>query len=410
MSLLKDELIKKEMEEIRLKYLIKKFHNKEINSDEHDELLELLAEENYQEIAEEFFITSWNNFNPEPNIDLEIQPSENLKKIFYKNNKIPKIKSSNYIKYAIAASLIIFCSLFLFFSKKEFNKEKIATTNILTDLEPGKNQAIITLSNNQKIVVNDRKSGLISNESNLIIKKNKNNEISIEVNKSTSKENFQNELNTISTPKGGQFTIILPDKSKVYLNAETTLIFPSDFKTHERKVSLEGEAFFEIAKNKEKPFIVETEEMSIQVLGTHFNVNSYKSEQTKSTTLVEGSVKISTPTNSKLMIPGQQADIRKGSNNISLQAVDIEQAIAWKNGYFLFIDKDLKTIMKSLSRWYNFDLKYEESFKNETFTGTVSRSQNISEILKIFETTGTVKFKIISQGNLDNERRTIIMN
>lgn len=398
------------MEETRLKYLINKFHNKEISSDEHDELLELLAKESYQEIAEEFFITSWKNFDSETNIDLEIQPSENLKEIFYSDSNITKIRPYNYIKYAIAASLIVFCSLFFLFLKKESVKEQVAATKILTDLEPGKNQAIITLSNNQKIVLNDNKSGVISEASNLIIKKNKNNEITIEVNTNTSKENLQNELNTISTPKGGQFTIILPDKSKVYLNAETTLIFPSEFKTHERKVSLEGEAFFEIAKNKEKPFFVETEEMTIQVLGTHFNVNSYKSEQIKSTTLVEGSVKISTPTSSKLMVPGQQADIKKGSDNISLQTVDIEQAIAWKNGYFLFIDKDLKTIMRSLARWYNFDIKYEESFKNETFTGTVSRTQNISEILKIFETTGTVKFKILSQGNLDNERRTIIMN
>lgn len=390
----------------RLKYLIDKFNIGKINYREHDELLDLLARPHNKEFANEFFAESWNRFSPNEVNLLEIEPSQQLEKIFNQNNKPKNRVLLNYIKYAAAASIIFFCFIFLYRSTTNPAKQQMVSSAILTDLEPGKNQATLTLTNNQKIILDDSKSGIISETSNLIIKKNNHDEIVIETKQGVA----LNGLNTISTPKGGQFTIILPDKSKVYLNSETTLTFPTEFKPDERKVSLDGEAYFEVAKNKTRPFFVETNEMTIQVLGTHFNVYAYQSEPLKSTVLVEGSIKISTATISKTVAPGEQADVKKGAEGIHLHPADIEQVLAWKNGYFLFIDKDLKTIMRSLSRWYNFDIKYGKSFKNEIFTGTISRSQNISEILKIFETTGTVKFKILSEGILDNERRVIIMN
>ena len=400
------------MQKNRLDYLIDKFHSGSITAKEHDELLELLAEESNQDTAEDFFHKSWNNFEPQENLDLNFQISPEIKEIFdQKTNNKRKNIIYRYIGTAVAASLTLFCLFYFLFIHKPNNTAQITNNSrVLTDLEPGKDRATLTLSNNQKITLEGDISGIITETEGLIIKKNKNNEILIEVKPIEAKSELINELNTISTPKGGQFTVILPDKSKVYLNAETSLTFPSEFASNERVVSLDGEAFFEIAKSKTKPFFVKTEAMTIEVLGTHFNVNSYNSDQLKSTTLVEGSIKIYTATNSKLMIPGQKADIRKGTTSIQIQTVDIEEAIAWKNGYFLFIDKDLKTIMKYLSRWYNFDIKFGESFVNETFTGTVSRNQNISEILKIFEKSGSTKLKILSQGNSDNERRTIIMN
>lgn len=398
------------MSENRLKLLINKFHEKTISGIEHQELLTLLAKVENEKIAKTFLKDSWNKFKTTEQQLVEIEPSKAIKNIFEKNDTPNKDNFYKYLKYAAAACILVFLSAQLFFSKTKSLPIETPTVRTLKDLTPGKNLATITLPNQQKLVISNTSPGIIDENEHLIIRKNKNNEILVEVKENPNTKSKSHLLNTITTPKGGQFTVILPDKSKVYLNAETTLQFPSLFASNKRNVTIEGEAYFEITKDKNKPFFVQTPESTIQVLGTTFNINAYKTESTQNTTLIEGSIKIAKGKTSRLMTPGQQAEISKNNDNINLKEVDLEQVIAWKNGYYLFASQDLKTIMKTLARWYNFEIRYESSFKNVPFTGTISRNQNISEILKIFETTGTVNYKILAEQTSNTERRIIVMN
>ncbi len=209
--------------------------------------------------------------------------------------------------------------------------------------------------------------------------------------------------NKISTPKGGQYQIILPDGSKVWLNAESSLRFPTAFIGNERLVELTGEAYFEVAKLPDTspsaastnmvPFKVKTNKVNIEVLGTHFNVMAYVNEKAIYTTLLEGSVRVSqlTTRNSQLLKPGQQAKVNE---NIQLVNVDTEEVIAWKNNLFQFNGADIQTVMVQIARWYDVEVDYEGQIPSKHFTGIISRNINVSKVLEMLELTGGVKFEI----------------
>ena len=159
-------------------------------------------------------------------------------------------------------------------------------------------------------------------------------------------------------------------------------------------VELTGEAYFEVAKNKQMPFIVHTQNQEVEVLGTHFNISSYDDEKVTKTTLLEGSVKVIAQANQKVIKPGEQAQINRNVAAIKVLPVSIEEAIAWKNGYFVFNDEKLESIMQRVSRWYDIDYEFQGQQGNLSFLGVVERSKNISSLLKVLESTGNVHFKI----------------
>ncbi|MDO7744629.1 MAG: FecR family protein, partial [Pedobacter sp.] len=212
------------------------------------------------------------------------------------------------------------------------------------------------------------------------------------------------------TPRGGEYKVNLPDGTTVWMNAASSLKFPVQFNGRQRKVNLKGEAYFEVAKVTTKelikgkqvttrlPFIVETEKQDVQVLGTHFNVNAYAEEAITKTTLLEGAVSVSlvsTPKNlnpeTYYLQPGQQANLN--GNSIKVMAADIEEAMAWKNGLFMFNGQDLEGIMKQVERWYDVDVVFSDnSLKTQTFKGTISRFKKISQLLEVLESTGSVHF------------------
>ena len=192
-----------------------------------------------------------------------------------------------------------------------------------------------------------------------------------------------------------QFKVILPDGTLVYLNAASELRYPVAFTGSERKVELTGEAYFEVTKNKAMPFIVHTAKGDIQVLGTHFNIMAYSDDPSMKTTLLEGSVKISQPAKNitKMLKPDQQAVL----SDIGIKVIDVnaEDAVAWKDGIFLFNDDHLDDIMKKISRWYNVDVEFnDETLKKEMYSGTVSRFAQVSQVLKKLEALGGVSFRI----------------
>lgn len=198
--------------------------------------------------------------------------------------------------------------------------------------------------------------------------------------------------NTVSTPTGGQYHLLLADGTNVWLNAASSIRYPTAFTRAERKVEITGEAYFEVAHNVAKPFRVQSSRQVVEVLGTHFNVNSYADENETKTTLLEGSVKVTGSSGFKLIKPGQAA-VLKG-NHLAVAEADVEEAVAWKNGYFKFND-NLEVIMDKVARWYDVSIVYQSKPDPDyTFVGEISRGRNLSEILKIMEYTGKVHFEI----------------
>lgn len=259
-------------------------------------------------------------------------------------------------------------------------------------ISPGGNKATLTLSNGKVISLQTARNGQLAEVSGVKITKTKNGQLVYSVNEGASPVSTQN---TISTPKGGQYLLILPDRTKVWLNAATVLKFPTAFSgMSERKVVLSGEAYFEVAKLK-TPFVVMTDKQKVQVLGTHFNINAYQDEQQTKTTLLEGSVRVSSlKTGNEVMLsPGQEANLKR--DDLNVQKADIERNTDWKNGIFMFKNESLEGIMRKIGRWYNVEIVYEPyAPRKETFSGIVSRYDNVNKVLRRLELTGAVSFKI----------------
>jgi transmembrane sensor len=203
-------------------------------------------------------------------------------------------------------------------------------------------------------------------------------------------------LNTISTPNGGEWQIRLPDGSTVWLNAASSIQYSLNIGTaKQRIVKLDGEAYFEVAKDAAHPFIVETDKQSVEVLGTHFNINSYHDEIVTKTTLLEGSVRVlhHSSNQSEILKPGEQSIV--SASGIDVKGVDMDEAIAWKNGYFMFNNEKQESILRKVARWYNVEIEYADPAAKEVmYYGTVSRFEKISKILTKFEQTGEVRFDI----------------
>ncbi len=208
--------------------------------------------------------------------------------------------------------------------------------------------------------------------------------------------------NVLRTPLGGQYKIVLPDGSRAWLNAGSTLKYPTAFKGSKRNVEMTGEVYFEIEPDKKRPFLVRVtdknvkgKDMEITVLGTHFNVSSYGDEPTMQTTLLEGSVRVDKDDVTKVLSPGQQARVATGeaAHDIAIKTVDTESVVAWKEGRFEF-NGNIREIMRQISRWYDLDVKYEGNVERKSFAGTISRKNNVSEVLKMLEMTGGIQFRI----------------
>lgn len=294
---------------------------------------------------------------------------------------------------AVIAMMTLSAVLYMYLPQ---NKQHIVKQQQFNnDIVPGGNKAILTLADGSKIVLDDIKTGTITTQGNTAIKKTKDGQLIYDLSHSA-QTNLSTEpvYNTITTPKGGQYQVILPDGSTVWLNAASSLKFPTAFRDKARNVELDGEAYFEITKNKSMPFKVTVNNMKVEVLGTHFNVMAYQEESYLATTLLEGSVKISGSSDNVLLTPGHQAILNKGLSAIKVLSVDTEEAVAWKNGYFLFNNENIQSIMRKISRWYNVEVSYEGNMNGRDFTGTISRFKNVSEVLKLLELTNEAHFKI----------------
>lgn len=303
-----------------------------------------------------------------------------------------------YVWIASAAAIFIIgsVSFYSFFYKDQVSS--IDSRLVLNDINAGGNKAVLTLSDGTKVLLDTAKNGIISGQPGLKITKAADGQL-VYTYTAVSKYNSATEkdlYNTISTPKGGQYQVVLPDGTKVWLNASSSLRFPTQFADSERSVSLWGEGYFEVVHDRKSPFFVKTTKQEVKVLGTHFNINSYADEKVVKTTLLEGSVQVSQLSEngqSKLLKPGEQA--ANNDKDILVKSADIESIIAWKNGDFVLRNEDFKATMRKIARWYNIEVVYgSDAPEDLELGGWVSRTKNLSAVLKLMELTGKVHFKI----------------
>ena len=300
-------------------------------------------------------------------------------------------------RVAVAASIALLLGVGLFYFTKP-KEQTIRVVEKLQEIAPGGNRGILTLSNGKQIVLSDisAKDTIAKDGSKeeVTIKMGANGVITYVINPNAdAPKDAANSFNTLSTPTGGQYNIVLADGTKVFLNAVSSIKYPTQFNGNQRLVELEGEAYFEVAKNKNKPFIVKSNNQTIEVLGTHFNVHAYDNEAVVKTTLLEGSVAVSHKNQKAILRPGQQANVSDNFKKIAIREVDTEAAIAWKNGRFKFDDADLKTVMKQLERWYGIKVEYRGDVSDVRFNGGTFRNKNLSEVLKVLELSN-IKFKV----------------
>ena len=301
----------------------------------------------------------------------------------------PKKESTKlwwYISSAVAVVTLVFLSVYY------FNYRKNITSNnpiaISQDIAPGKIGATLMLSNGRKIKLSGAVNGELAEEAGISVTKMADGQLVYELKEGAGDPN---KINTLTTAKGETYILILPDKSKVWMNAASSITYATSL-TNGRKVKLEGEAYFEVTEDKARPFIVETRQQNVEVLGTHFNINAYADEENVTTTLLKGSVKVAAKLGAKILKPGNQSAVNE--NSILITNVDTERAIAWKNNKFLFENDDIKYIMRMIERWYDVDVVYTGEMPTEKFGGGVSRFGNVSQVLKILQSTGGANFKI----------------
>lgn len=304
-----------------------------------------------------------------------------------KRNRVIHLKKRRYWTVAAAILLLITGSyLWLYNSPAPplaaAGDAPIKKTN--TDIGPGMDGAILTLPNGHTIVLDTAKNGSLASTGGANVVKSAG---SLAFMASGNKNEHAIEYNMLVTPRGRQQQLVLGDGTKVWLDAGSSIRFPTTFTQSNREVTITGEAYFEVAKNPLQPFIVHVNDASIEVLGTHFNVMAYNNEPALETTLLEGAVKFSSGTKMLTLQPGQQSRLLMNNDLKLVDNADVDLATAWKNGIQAFNQADLKSIMRQVERWYDVDVEFEAKVPLRTFSGEIPRSANLSELLKLFEAT-----------------------
>lgn len=321
-----------------------------------------------------------------------------------------RIRKKPPFKWMAAAGIVLAVILFTY-QYVTAPIESIESRLLVHDVNPGGDQASLKLADGSMINLGNVPLGQSIEQDGYRIVKKADGEIMYtpKQHPAVKQDSKTPAFHEIHTPKGGQFQLELPDGTKVWLNAASSIRYPLTFDAHERRVSLVGEAYFEVTKqNKQnQPFVVQTNWQEVYVLGTHFNVNAYENELATRTTLVEGKVKVIAKghPSAVLLSPNEQSLLPRNRGQITVQEVDPMESIAWKEGDFVFNNADLKTIMRQLERWYNVQAIDLENFPNNTYNGKMKRSAKLSKVLRILELTSALKFKIEAGNTADDIKK-----
>jgi len=379
-------------------HLIEKYLDGAITPREEEQLMAWYRDHNQADVE-------WLSENAEEEEQVRLRMLTQLQQQMKLPATGPVIAKRRWYYWPAAASVLLILGLAAYFYYPRLHRQTQPGSIAQSPkaIVPGSNKAILELDNGDEVVLEDTKNGLISRQGNSLV--NKTDSGKLLYNNENPNATTSVAYNTLHTPYGGQYRVTLQDGTNVWLNAGSSLRYPTSFPENERKVTLTGEAYFEVAKNEAKPFYVTVNSatgtpVSVKVLGTHFNINAYPGEQQQVVTLLEGAVKVGYGQANALLVPGNEAILNKG--RINVKNGDTEAAIAWKNGYFLFDNEKIESIMKQISRWYDVEISYQGNVAGKAIGGSLPRSKDVTEVLNMLELTGTVHFKI-------NGRRITVM-
>lgn len=387
-----------------IKRLVQKAHDKSISKNELDELLRWLEDDEATEYMPD--ICSQLGVEEESEIDYNSQWQKLSEKIpggdeRADHPKVPPVRKDHRIRpvsrWAVAAVLLLCSALGVVMLKIKNNKhpESIVKNPDAGEnkdaIVPGTKKAILITGNGNQIMLDSSSDKVIVQGKNFSIQTNKNGQL---VNNSTGTSE-EVRINTVATPPGGQYGVILPDGTTATLNAASSISYPTAFQADKRDVKITGEVYFEVTQDPRKPFVVRTERnMQIEVLGTHFNVNAYSNEPSIKATLLEGAVRVTSDKEVQILKPLEQAQLTDDGNLHLFTNVDVGSVVAWKNGVFEFNGTDIKTVMREIGRWYNVDIAYEGNTPTDLFSAIINRQNSIDQVLTMLQNTLRVHFSI----------------
>lgn len=374
---------------LRISQLIARKFTSSITEAELEELNEWISDSNeieYNKLVQELSGGQWKESYASFDIDKE------WKRFEKKNISKTRRFIYAYMGYAAASIIPLMLGIMVFMYANYYMESKVLAE--VHNIVPGEGQGILTLANGEKIILNSNQKDTVLLNKEFDIHRS-NNTITFQDKKIAASKEKEVKYSTLSIPKKGEYSLVLADGTTVWLNSETELTFPTSFPKNTREVFLKGEAYFDVAKDKNKAFIVHVGNLSINVLGTSFNVEARAEMNEIRTTLVEGSVLMKEGKNSLHIKPNQQAVFNKANKELISKQVNTRKYVAWKNGMFCYEDETLENILKNLSYWYGAEIVFEDfTLKNNLFTVESKKYENISKILRMIEKTGKVKFDI----------------
>lgn len=371
----------------RLSYLLDRYLARECNQEEIAELHQLLQQPEARELITQLSVSTL-TAGEQLLLNLPAGAEEQLfEQLHRRPARVFTLRSVSRIAAAAVLLLAVAGGWWLYHTKKQYPKVAISQT----DIAPGSDKAVLTLSDGKKIVLDSVAGGSVTDPGGVSIINLNHQRLSYE-NSGTAKVVA---YNTLTTPRGGQYQIVLPDGTHVWLDAASSLRFPTAFTGADRTVQLTGEAYFEVASQASQPFTVQTGEVSVLALGTSFNIMAYTNEANTAATLVQGSVKVTAGAGESVVLtPGRQATVQHGSTVIKTGMADVAEVLSWKDGLFSFSNVSIQALMRQLERWYDVDVEYEGDIPDYHFNGTVSRRQYVGQLLEILEESGEVKFTL----------------
>lgn len=392
------------MDNQRRTYLFYRHFDGTATPEEKLELAELLQGIEHEKIIRQLMDEAWDSFTSHHEIFSEERSRQMLESILApRSETIVETDEATFQdnepvylwrRISIAVSVLFALGIGLYYYKQSVEKQvekPLATVGINNDIQPGGNKALLTLSDGKTIELDHVSQGVLTQQGDVSIVKTGEGHLAYQVGKD--RKYASAGYNVLKTPRGGQYHLVLPDGSKVWLNAASSIRYPTAFDSRARRVEINGEAYFEISKLTDRtvpvarrvPFIVKVNDVEVEVLGTHFNINAYGDAGSVKTTLLEGSVRVRKGNRKSLLKPGQQANVPGQSATIQVKDVDVRQSVAWKEGYFRFEKAGLAEIMKELTKWYDVEVRYDGKLPDRKFSGEIPRSATLSEVLEILE-------------------------
>lgn len=366
------------MDKIRIAYLHQRYLEGTLSREENAEWEQLIHNDDDAELRA-LMQTTWLSITPESQQSMPHRRAQRMFKRIVQRSRIRTLT----VWLPVAAALVIVATVAWLLL--DTAKHEVAPQLAAQDFSPGGNRATLTLDNGATIALSEKQDGIVVDD---WLRYADGTAVLNETEPNPNSQTYQ-----LSTPIGGMYQLTLPDGSKVWLNAASTLRYPRRFADGERRVEIDGEAYFSVVKDGNRPFIVVSREQHITVMGTEFNINAYADEQETTTTLVTGRVEVAAAGNtadgraaSEALIPGRQSTVRQG--RIDVKTVDTDEFTAWREGRFNFNGKTLPQVMRELARWYNFRVAYEGKIQDIEFYGGIHRNRNLDLVMTLLETNG----------------------